>query len=219
MGFLDWVQRVNDKLEPEGAVTTPPVPTADDILNALDRTEQMARDARLNPIVLARVGRVANLVRETIPRLRALGMGSSDSYAVMATATDYLPEALSNYLRLPRDWADSRPVENGKTSLMLLIDQLDLLGATMEKILDAVARQDANALIAHGRFLQERFGHASTGGQLDLQQPGPGLPPQGMPPSPQQPGQPIAPPNMPPPLPPLGRSGRAPGPGNPLDLE
>ena len=86
----------------------------------------------------------------------------------MATATDYLPEAIGGYLRLPRQWADSRPVENGKTSLMLLIDQLDLLGATMDKIFDAVVRVDAAALIAHGRFLQEKFGHASTGGGLDL---------------------------------------------------
>jgi hypothetical protein len=103
-----------------------------------------------------------------MPRLRNLGLGSADAYSVMATATDYLPEAIGGYTRLPRQWADSRPVEKGKTSLMLLIDQLDLLGATMDKIFDAVVRVDADALIAHGRFLQEKFGHASTGGNLDL---------------------------------------------------
>lgn len=168
MGFLDWVRGVNERLEPEGATTTPPVPTEHDILNALDRTEQLARTSQLHPIVLARVGRVAGLVRETLPRLSAVGLGSSDAYAVTATATDYLPEALSAYLRLPRDWADSRPIENGKTSLMLLIDQLDLLGATMDQVLDAVARRDADALIAHGRFLQERFGHRAAGGDLAL---------------------------------------------------
>ncbi len=77
----------------------------------------------------------------------------------MATATDYLPEAIGGYLRLPRQWADSRPVDRGKTSLMMLIDQLDLLGATMDKVFDAVNRADAAALIAHGRFLEEKFGH------------------------------------------------------------
>ena len=118
--------------------------------------------------VQSRVKRVAETVRQTMPRLRNLGLGSADAYSVMATATDYLPEAIGGYTRLPRKWADSRPVENGKTSLMLLIDQLDLLGATMDKIFDAVVRVDADALIAHGRFLQEKFGHASTGGNLDL---------------------------------------------------
>jgi hypothetical protein len=197
MGFLDWVRGVNEKLEPQGATTTPAVPTENDILNALERTEQMARDARLHPFVLARVSRVARLVRQTLPRVKSTGLGTSESYAVMATATDYLPEALGGYLRLPRDWADNRPIENGKTSLMLLIDQLDLLGATMDKIFDAANRADAEALIAHGRFLTARFGHESTGGELDLEA-GAG---------------PIRP------TPPMG-SGPTPGPvsSNPLDL-
>ena len=62
------------------------------------------------------------------PGCATSGSAASDAYSVMATATDYLPEAIGGYTRLPRQWADSRPIENGKTSLMLLIDQLDLLG-------------------------------------------------------------------------------------------
>ncbi|WP_432557979.1 hypothetical protein [Granulicoccus sp. GXG6511] len=200
MGFLDWVRGVNEKLEPQGATTTPPVPTENDILNALDRTQQLARDAKLHPFVLARVNRVARVIRDTLPRMKSVGLGSSDAYAVMATATDYLPEALGGYLRLPRDWADSRPIDNGKTSLMLLIDQLDLLGATMDKIFDAVARADADALIAHGRFLTARFGHEATGGELDLQAG----------------ARSIAPQHAPQPSPPPGAQPA--GPVNPLDL-
>jgi len=78
---------------------------------------------------------------------------------VVATATDYLPEAIGGYLRLPRDWADSRPVEGGKTALLILVDQLDLLAVTMDAIYDAANTTDAAALITHGRFLQEKFGH------------------------------------------------------------
>jgi hypothetical protein len=51
---------------------------------------------------------------------------------------------------------------------MILIDQLDLLAATMDKVFDAVCRADADALVAHGRFLAEKFGSASTGGALSL---------------------------------------------------
>ena len=86
----------------------------------------------------------------------------------MATATDYLPEAVGGYLRLPRQFADSRPVDRGKSSLMVLIDQLDLLASTMDKVYDAVCRDDAAALVAHGRFLAEKFGAASTGGSLNV---------------------------------------------------
>ena len=67
----------------------------------------------------------------------------------MATATDYLPEAVGGYLRLPREWADTRPIDGYKTSLMVLVDQLELLGSTMDKILDsqsaAAAGQDGSS--------------------------------------------------------------------------
>ena len=161
MGFKDWVAKITGRLEPEPVVLTPSpaAPTEQDIMNALDRAEAMVTGGVVPAPVQSRVKRITSTVRQTMPRLRNLGLGSSEAYSVMATATDYLPEAISGYLRLPRDWADSRPVEAGKTSLMLLIDQLDLLASTMDKIFDAVVRVDAAALVAHGRFLQEKFGH------------------------------------------------------------
>ncbi len=170
MGLRDWWQKVTGAAAAPPAppvLVVPPAPTAADILTALGRVEAMVA-TQVPPVVQSRVTRVTGVVRETMPRLRNLGLGSDQAYSVMATATDYLPEAISNYTRLPRQWADSRPIDNGKTSLMLLIDQLDLLGSTMDQIFDAVVRVDADALIAHGRFLQAKFGHESGGGALDL---------------------------------------------------
>jgi len=146
----------------------PGVPTSADLLAALDGVESMVANGAVPGPVASRVSRVSRTVRETIPRLPNLGAGSLQAYNVMATATDYLPEAVGGYLRLPRQFADSRPVDRGKTSLMILIEQLDLLAATMDKVFDAVCRADADALVAHGRFLAEKFGSASTGGVLSL---------------------------------------------------
>ena len=146
----------------------PPCPTSDDLLAALDRVEAMVAAGAVPAPVASRVRRVDRVVRDTIPRLASLGAGSPQAYSVMATATDYLPEAVGGYLRLPRQFADSRPVDRGKSSLMVLIDQLDLLAATMDKVFDAVCRADAAALVAHGRFLAEKFGTASTGGVLNV---------------------------------------------------
>ena len=166
MGFKDWIAKITGRAPGRLPATGPPVspaaPTEADILAALDRVQTMIAGGVV-PAAVAVPGRRGSrqTVRDTMPRLRNLGLGSPEAYSVMATATDYLPEAIGGYTRLPRRWADSRPIENGKTSLMLLIDQLDLLGATMDKIFDAVVRVDADALIAHGRFLQEKFGHAS----------------------------------------------------------
>ncbi|WP_328329104.1 hypothetical protein OHA70_05195 [Kribbella sp. NBC_00382] len=167
MALGDFFARLTGrKAEPEPA-PIPRAPTNDDLLQSLVRVEQLVADGAVPAVVASRVNRVVRIVRETIPRLGNLG-GSAQAYSVMATATDYLPEAIGGYLRLPRQWADSRPVDRGKTSLMILIDQLDLLGSTMDKVFDAVNRADAAALIAHGRFLQEKFGTGSTGGSLAL---------------------------------------------------
>ena len=81
---------------------------------------------------------------------------------MVATATSYLPEALGAYLRLPRSFADRRPIDGGRTALMVLIDQLDLLALKMDEIFDAVCRADADALVAHGEFLREKFGAGSA---------------------------------------------------------
>jgi len=143
-------------------------PTTEQLLGALDAIELQAREGRVPGVVLSRLLRVTRIVRQTLPRLANLGLGSSQGYSVMATATDYLPVAIGNYLRLPRDWADTRPIEAGKSSVMLLVDQLDLLGTTMDKVYDAVCRADAEAIIVHGAFLEQKFGQASTGGTLGL---------------------------------------------------
>ena len=112
---------------------------------------------RVPATVESRVQRVANTVRQTVPRLDQLGAGSEQAHAVLRTATSYLPEAVAAYLRLPRDYADRRAVSGGKTSLTILCDQLDLLGAKMDDVFDAACRADADALVAHGRFLAEKF--------------------------------------------------------------
>lgn len=172
MGFWDWLLGRDASPPPaEPAPDLASAPTEADILAALAQVEALVAEGAVPAVVRSRARRVTETVRKTLPRLALLGLGSYDSYAVVATATDYLPEAIGAYLRLPRDWADSRPVEGGKTSLLLLIDQLDLLAATMDKIYDAANRTDAAALVTHGRFLQEKFGHRPEGTDMTLNTP------------------------------------------------
>lgn len=186
MGLFDWLtgRDADPAAEPAGAdePAVAPVPTVEDLATSLDEVRTMLTEGNAPPVVTSRVLRIAATIEATLPRLEQIGMGSADGYSVMATATDYLPEAVGGYLRLPRDWADTRPVDGAKTSLMVLIDQLEILAATTAKIFDAANRQDAQALVAHGRFLQARFGHAASGGGLDLGQTGAGP----VPPAPDQ---------------------------------
>ena len=164
MAFRDLVDRLLGRPAPEPVPELPPVKTTEQIVAELNAFED-SLDDRVPPAVAARVEKVSGIVRETIPRLDNLGAGSYQAHSVVATATSYLPEAVGAYLRLPRQWADTRPVSGGKTSLMVLCDQLDLLGYKMGEVYDAVCRADAAALVAHGAFLAEKFG---TGGGLDL---------------------------------------------------
>ncbi len=163
MGLRSWLRGRKDAPE-QAEYAVPPPPTDKDILAALNRVNAMLREGNAPPVVISRVVRIARTIHQTLPRLNDLGLGSYDGYSIMATATEYLPEAVGGYLRLPREWADTRPIEGSKTSLMILIEQLELLGVTMDKIFDAANRADAQALIAHGRFLEAKFGHSSAGG-------------------------------------------------------
>jgi hypothetical protein len=153
--MLAWLRRL---LGRRAAAPAASVRSDDDeILTSLSGL-QTAIAGRVPDMVLARVDRVSTVVRETVPRLGNLGPGSFTAHDVLRTATSYMPEAVNSYLRLPRSFADHRPVSGGKTSLAVLCDQLDLLGSKMDDVFDAVCRADADALIAHGRFLAEKFG-------------------------------------------------------------
>ncbi|MDR1852362.1 MAG: hypothetical protein LBR21_06910 [Propionibacteriaceae bacterium] len=156
MGLFDWLGTGTEEPEPVEPVVTP-APTAEQLQGQLDKIEETMKRPDVPTPVKARVRKITGTLRLILPRLENLGLGSYDAYAAMATATDYLPEALRSYLRLPRQWADTRPVAGMKTSLMLLVEQLDLLDATTRNLLDAVSARDAQALYVNGAFLQEKF--------------------------------------------------------------
>jgi hypothetical protein len=193
VALRDLADRLLGRTREPPRLELPPVKTSAQLLAELDAFET-GIEGRVPAAVQSRVARVSATVRDTIPRLDQLGAGSYPAHTVIATATSYLPEAVGGYLRLPRQWADTRPIDGGKTALMVLCDQLDLLGYKMGQVLDAVVRADAAALVAHGAFLAEKFG---TGGGLDLNPAG------GAPSSPDRESEPLPP----------GSSGRLQPPG------
>ena len=169
MGLKSWLKRRRGS--DDDSTPVPAAPTEQDVLAALNRVNAMLREGNAPPVVITRVVRIARDIHETLPRIRNLGLGSMEAYSVVATATSYLPEAVGGYLRLPREWADTRPIDGYKTSLMVLVDQLELLGSTMDKVLDAANRADAQALLLHGKFLEAKFGQPTGGPDLTLGSP------------------------------------------------
>jgi hypothetical protein len=106
----------------------------------------------------AKVQSINDTILGILPHYGEFPAGSPDLFVVGRTATDYLPRALQSYLNLPRVYATTHPVDGGKTSEQVLSGQLDLLGSKLNDVADAVHKKDSDALLANGRFLEEKFG-------------------------------------------------------------
>jgi hypothetical protein len=136
-----------------------------DVKRSLDEIQRLIK-RRVPDDAAVRVRRIAATITDTLARADALGEGSTELFGLVKTATDYLPTALQTYIDIPRAYADKRVVSNGKTAHDILIDQLELLAKKMDEISDDVSRADTDKLIAHGRFLAEKFG--TDDGDLDI---------------------------------------------------
>lgn len=141
------------------------------VRSALNRVRKECRD-RAPTEISVRVNGIAETIEGILPNVGKLSGASQELFILQRTATDYLPTAVESYLSLPRDYANSHPIEEGKTARQVLLEQLDLLSAQMNEVADAVARNDVDRLLAHGRFLEERFGSS----QLAIEPPDGGEP-------------------------------------------
>jgi len=129
----------------------------DSIRHSLNRQLDSTR-GKLSPPLAAKLQGIADTIFGILPHYAEFPPGSPDLFVVGRTATDYLPSALQAYLNLPRAYATLHKMANGKTADEVLDDQLTLLGAKMNEVADAVHKKDSDALLANGRFLEEKFG-------------------------------------------------------------
>ena len=115
-------------------------------------------NGKLSPQLQQKLQGIADTIQGILPHYADFPAGSPDLFVVGRTATDYLPSALQAYLNLPRAYATLHKMANGKTADQVLSDQLDLLATKMDDVADAVHKKDSDALLANGRFLEEKFG-------------------------------------------------------------
>ncbi|RCG27084.1 hypothetical protein DQ384_27995 [Sphaerisporangium album] len=114
--------------------------------------------------VMARVGALAEVLRDILRRADALTSSPDHLHIVSQTIRDYLPSSLEAYANLPRSYALTRRGERQRSAHEELLAQLGLLDTQLRKVADSVYRGDEQALRDQGRFLQDRFG----GSGLDL---------------------------------------------------
>lgn len=117
---------------------------------------------RIPPESLARLASIRETVAQLLPRLdqwaEAGGTEFNHAQVVRTAVTRDLPETLSNYLLLPPGFTRVARLDGGRNANTLLLEQLTLLDASLRRIAEDALRDDAEALVVHGKFLQERFG-------------------------------------------------------------
>jgi hypothetical protein len=111
---------------------------------------------RLPPEALEKVQSIQASILSVLPLLAA-GGGDHNSFVLRQTVLEYLPKTLENYLNLPPAFANVHPIRDGKTPRQLLTEQLDLLAQEMQELVVAAAANDTQKLLAHGRFLEQKF--------------------------------------------------------------
>jgi hypothetical protein len=116
----------------------------------------------------AKVVAIQGSILGTLDTEGATGNGADPNvYLIRQTALDYLPEAFSTYLRMPRIMAERRAIADGRTPHDVLLGQLDLMDRRLADVADDIARHDSDKLLANGRFLAEKFGVSSLRVDVD----------------------------------------------------
>ncbi|GGO28996.1 hypothetical protein [Deinococcus humi] len=129
---------------------------------AADPYTEWMRDSRLPGEARAQLVALNLRTKEALTHLHGLDQqGSEAEYLARAIREEYVPTAVSAYLKLPRTRADTAPIEGGKTGRDLLREQLDLLLEAVQDILDATLQAGGRELLTHQRFLEDRFGTAA----------------------------------------------------------
>ncbi len=109
--------------------------------------------------IFARVQSIVASIDAILPMLatRSATVADEDTYTIRQTALHYLPETIAAYLKLPAAYRSLQPLADGKNANALLADQLRVLDDKMREIMRDLSANDAQALLANGAFLRDKF--------------------------------------------------------------
>jgi hypothetical protein len=127
-----------------------------EIMSGLTRIADRAQKM-LPAAIAADVNTICNILVQAIPLVSKLQAGSPVTYDIRTTATEYLPQTLDRYLRMPKAFRQTVRTENGQTPAAMLAEQITLLKSSLTGMMIDLAASDADGLVANGRFLKEKF--------------------------------------------------------------
>jgi hypothetical protein len=133
--------------------------TAQQTLQQLGALLERARP-HLDKRLAAHLDGIAASVTDVLPRLQgqdAVAAGGDQLFTLRETVLRYLPETLANYMALPPLFRTTHVLKDGKTAQQILLDQLTLLDDKLREMVVNATASDAQALLANGQFLEQKF--------------------------------------------------------------
>ena len=104
---------------------------------------------------------IQDTLNELLPRLEDLEnrgiISQKDTFIVLETVRRYLPDTLAAYLRLPKGYALTQRLADGRTASQTLLEQLGTLNWSLKRIARNAFAGDGEMLIRNGQFLEARF--------------------------------------------------------------
>lgn len=149
-GALAFPQSSEDRLQLKNQIT------ADEIRKELNSLTFKIR-RKVSKQILQRVKSIKESIFVILPYISDVNSSDPNVYIIRRTALEYLPKTLENYLKLPPAYARFHPVRDGKTAEQILEEQLAILDREMKEIVIDHSKNDVQAMLAHGRFLEEKF--------------------------------------------------------------
>jgi hypothetical protein len=80
-----------------------------------------------------------------------------DSFNAQQIATKYLPDAVNRFSAIPKSFASTQLLDNGKTSLQVFEETLNDLSEKIKQLKEKLAKQEAQSLLNHATFVTQKF--------------------------------------------------------------
>jgi hypothetical protein len=139
-----------------GALPTPSGPIATEIAAAI-ASVRADLEGQWDSQVVTLASSICTELAGMLDRLEDLPGTSPDLFILRRIPTSYLPDTLTPYFNLPREYATGHQLQDGTTPRERVLAQLEILHSRLDQVRDAIAAQDLQSLVANGRFLETRF--------------------------------------------------------------
>ncbi len=80
-----------------------------------------------------------------------------DTFNAQQIAVKFLPTAINRFRAIPKEFAGTQVLENGKTAQQVFDETLDDFSAKINQIKEKLAQQDAQALLNHASFVNQKY--------------------------------------------------------------